>query len=144
MVGKLTEEVTGEPTGIAGESTTGAANDRCSRDEINSKMGRQVRRNKNWRVRDGVGVEREKEKEEKMESLFCSIYEFLTDAEKFDVTSSLWNNADFVDDLGTSSSLFISSGSFHHLKVADTGPISSTSYVNVADSVSSTSSSSSF
>ena len=53
-----------------------------------------------------VGVEKEKEKEEqkgeKMESFFfCSIYEFLTDAEKFDITSSLYNNADFVGDVGT-------------------------------------------
>ena len=38
-----------------------------------------------------VGVEKEREKGEqkgeKMENFFCLIYEFLTDAEKFDVTN---------------------------------------------------------
>ena len=57
-----------------------------------------------------VGVEKKKEKEEqkgeKMESLFCSIFEILTDAAKFDVTSSLCNNADLADDVGTSSDTY--------------------------------------
>ena len=43
-----------------------------------------------------VGVEKEREKGEQkgkeMENFFCLIYEFLTDAEKFDVTNFLCNN----------------------------------------------------
>ena len=46
--------------------------------------------------KEDVGVEKEKEKEEqkgeKMESFFCSLYEFLTDAGKFNATISLCNS----------------------------------------------------
>ena len=42
-----------------------------------------------------MGFEKEREKEEgqKMETLFCSVHEFLTDAENFDVTDFLCNNS---------------------------------------------------
>ena len=46
-----------------------------------------------WRSRKkgkgDVGVEKERGKEEKMEILFCSVHEFLTDAGNFDVTNFL-------------------------------------------------------
>ena len=45
-----------------------------------------------------------------MEDFFCPIYEFLMDAEKFDVTNFLCNNfphADTVDDVVDNSPLFL-------------------------------------
>ena len=65
-----------------------------------------------------VGVKKEREKEEqkgeKMENFFCSIYEFLEDAERFDVTNFLCNNspsADVVDDVVDTSSFIVPSSS---------------------------------
>ena len=92
------------------------------------------------------GVEKEKEKEEQKGRIFFTRYmNFLMDAGEFDVTSSLCNYADCADDVGTSSSSSISSGSFHHVNVANTSSTSCSScslhHVNVADSISSTTSS---
>ena len=100
-------------------------------------LSREVEKEENigeWRTRHlggrekgkgDVGVENEGEKEEqkreKRESLFCSIYECRTDAERFDVTSSLCNSADFADDV-----LDTSSGCSHYVNVADTDLVSST------------------
>ena len=112
-----------EPNGQSGKHTV----EECEKVKKLRKEARKRQKMGEWQTRHLRNREKRKRKEkdkeeqkgEKMESLFCSIYEFPTDAEKFE--SSLCSSAEFAADVCVFPSLYSSdtpSGSLHHVSVS--------------------------